>query len=576
MRDEEKADFVAALARTRSGLGDLARSSESAIVLVFDAFQELAGQAGAILRPAASIVACVENENVATVLANVQVLCASVKKSLGQRLETAGAIFDMLKDEEKLLGQLTRVRLRQESIAAHLKGLSVLTNVEVARLRGLGGDFELLARELSQFSKTMFEQTRELASQTQNCERTIAETRRELAASLPQLKREMEHMVADIGQALQTIEADLAQMASVPAKFRNCAEMVSQQIAGVIAAIQSHDITRQQIEHVRQGLALIESKMSNPDSGGEDDFAMACAGLKIQSCQLQNIRQTVDSWTSQVARCMAGIQQLSASELVAIGPLVLNQERELSSQLANISLMQNKSQNCSTRIESTLRGLSSLLELVNEHLGRSQNIRRLLRLLTFNSLIEAHRLGQHGAAVSAIANLIKSVSLGWSEVAEQSNATLNGILKLVKETDQAMEVFSKSSGEQVRQEQAESRVALDTVREAAEFVGREAAQMQAVTARMQAGLRAMGDPVERLQNSFRELNDFLEVIESLAVQLQMGNPELQSRCDFEEVERLFSAGYTTEIERAVMQSAIHGTRLPEITQSFAGNAAELF
>ena len=576
MRNEEKAEFVATLAGTRAGLHALAGSSESAIEIVSRAFKELAGQADAILKAAASIVACVENENLGTVLAKVRGLCSSVKAFLEHRLEAASAIIEMLKEEEKLLRRLNRVRVRQEGVAAHLKGLSVLTNVEVARLHGLGGDFELLARELSQFSKTVFEQTRELAGHTQDCERTLVETRRELSASLPQLRREMTHLVEDIGQALQTIETDLAQLESIPAQFRSSAERASQQIAGVIAAIQAHDITRQQIEHVQQALELIELKISNFGSGSKNDSAVACAGLKIQGYQLQNIQQTVDSWTSQTARCMAGIQQLSASELVGIGPLVLDQEGELSSQLANISLLQQKSQDCSTRIEGTLRGLSSLLELINQHSGRSESIRHLLRLLTFNSLIEAHRLGRHGAAVSAIANLIKEVSLEWSEIAEQSTAHLNGILKAVRETNQTMEVFSESSGQLMRQEQLETRAALQAVRDAAAFVAKEAAQMQSVTVRMQAGLTAMGDPADQLHRSFRDFSEIQQAIESLAQRLEVDDPQLHSRCEPGELERVFAAAYTTEVERAVMKSAIQGTPLPEIAQTFAGNAVELF
>ena len=39
---------------------------------------------------------------------------------------------------------------------------------------------------------------------------------------------------------------------------------------------------------------------------------------------------------------------------------------------------------------------------------------------------------------------------------------------------------------------------------------------------------------------------------------------------------MFSGFYTTEIEREVMQAALHGTALPVLEQSFAGNEVELF
>jgi hypothetical protein len=47
-------------------------------------------------------------------------------------------------------------------------------------------------------------------------------------------------------------------------------------------------------------------------------------------------------------------------------------------------------------------------------------------------------------------------------------------------------------------------------------------------------------------------------------------------CDPAEVERWLSAFYIREIERSVMSAAPHGTALPVVEQSFAGNAVELF
>src|SRR5579862_3427195 len=575
MRGDDQAQFLGALALVRRDLVRLMQSSESDTQLVAQAFKGLAAQADAILKQAAAIVGCVENENVATVLVKVQALCRTVKSFLQQRLEAASAILDMLKEEERLLRQLTRVRHRQEAVAAHLKSLSVLTNVEVAQLRDRGGDFELLARELSLFSKSVFEQTHELANHTQNCEHTIAETSRELAASLPQLRQEMTRMEADIAQALQAIEADLTQLANVPGQFRAAAAQTSEQISGVISAIQAQDITRQQTEHVQQALDLIELKMgkSNPS---DVDLGLAHAGLTIQTCQLQNIKQTVESWTSQIGRCMAGIHQLSVSDLVGLGPVVLNQERELSSQLAHVDLLQQRSQEYSARIQKTLAGLSSLLQLVNDHLARSHTIRHLLRLLTFNSLVEAHRLGELGRVVSAIANLIKVVSLEWNEIADQSANALNEILNLVTETNKVMEVFSERSMQKMREDQGETRTALNAVREAAAFVGREAAQMQTITRRMQSDLAGLGKPAECLDRSFAGLGSILDQIDSLARQLRSSEPQIAARYDPAEVEHIFSASYTTEIERMVMQAAMQGTPLPGSEQSLAGNAVELF
>ncbi len=336
----------------------MARSSEIEVEAVARAFKSLAGQADTLLKQAAVIVACVEKESMGRVLGNVQSLCSTVKDFLGRRLEAATTTLGTLREEEKLLWQLIRATQSQEAIAGHLRALSVLTNVEVAHLGRTGGNFQLLAQELSTFSKSLMEQTLELARNTKSQKQSIAETTNDLASSLPQLRSEMIRMEEGMGRALRVIDAGLSQQDEVPVQFRRCAESTAQQIAGVVAALQAHDITRQQIEHVQQALHLIASRITSADDGC-DDHAVTHAALLIQFLQVKTIQQTVANWTSQVRRCMEEIQQLSASGVAGIGPTVLRQEQELSTELAHIERLQQRSEEYSARMQGTLSGLNS-------------------------------------------------------------------------------------------------------------------------------------------------------------------------------------------------------------------------
>ncbi len=335
---DRQAEFLAVLAGAGDELESLACSSETEIESVLRAFKSLASQADTISKQAASIVGRIEKESMASVLASVQSLGETVKDFLGRRLEAASTILGTLQEEEKALLQLIRLTQSQEAIARHLRALSVLTNVEVARLGSSGGNFQLLAQELSSFSESLSQQTLELGSDTKRRQKAIAETRNELALSLPRLRDEMTHMEDDIGNTLQLIDAGLSKQAEVPGQFRRCAEQTMQETAGVVAAIQAHDITRQQIEHVQQALQLIASRIASADESRDHDIPVAHAGLRIQILQLKNIQETVANWTSQVGRCMEGIQQLSASGVAGIGPTVLGQEQELSAELAHIEL----------------------------------------------------------------------------------------------------------------------------------------------------------------------------------------------------------------------------------------------
>ena len=287
MKVDHPMEYVTTLTEVRADLDELARQSEKEIESVTHTFKGLAGQANTILKQAAGIVGCVEKEGVGTVLSKVQSLCMTVSDFLEKRLMAATTIIETLKSEEKLLesidGGYASPRSHrfpsQGAECAHECG-SGATGQRGRRLRDPCAGIVCVL----QFGHAADAGTRR---QHRSHKQTIGETRRELAADIPRLRSDMTQMEDGIRQAMQVIETGMSQLASIPGQFRSCAEETSQQIAGVVAAIQSHDITRQQIEHVQQGLQLIESRIIAANGAYDEELPVAYAGLTIQSCQLK-------------------------------------------------------------------------------------------------------------------------------------------------------------------------------------------------------------------------------------------------------------------------------------------------
>ena len=169
-----------------------------------------------------------------------------------------------------------------------------------------------------------------------------------LSAELPRLREKLAAIEIDLGKDLAALDSSLTQLSRTPAQFKIGVEDIARQIAGVVAAIQTHDITRQQSEHVEEAFALISARIGGDrnfgDGGCSGIVPQAYAGLTIQIYQLKSIKVTVENWTLQIKTCMGGILRVSASEMVGIGPMVLGQERDVSSQLAHIELLERESQ----------------------------------------------------------------------------------------------------------------------------------------------------------------------------------------------------------------------------------------
>ncbi len=574
-----RAEILSTLGRAVEVLRAIAAIVDREIGSVTRIFGVVSGHADAVLHLAAEMVACVENDNVTSVLPKVQSLGAAARHFTASRLEATGGILEVVSAEVKLLRQLAGVANGQQAVAMEIKALSVLTNIEVARLGTVGMGFQYLADELSAFSKAVVEDTQKLATHTEARRGAIEETMSILSAEIPRLRRELMRIESDLKDALAVVAESLTQLASTPAKFRICVEDIARQITAVVAAIQSHDISRQMNEHVEMAFNLIAARLIGAGETADEiarELARTYAGIRIQIGQLQTIEETASVWTCQIKVCMKDILRVSASEVSAMAHVMVDQERKVSAQLACIERLEKESQAYSEKIRHSVRGLANLMQLVREHVQRQQSVRDRLRMLAFNSIIEANHLGTKADGILAISNSIKEISTTWSEFADQSEQALQGILVLVQQTNVVTEAFSERGSDTLLEAQAQTRAGLDGLRDAANFTGMRARQMKLATEKMQAKIKEVGASGQLLDEAIARSATVLREIECLRLHLEVYHPWVREEVDLEEAEHLFAAFYTTELERAVLRAALQEKDLPVHESSVAGNSVELF
>jgi len=567
------------LENTKNELADIERTTAAAIESLAETFRSLAAQADTILALTGDIVAYVEKESFSALLPTLHALSSTTRNFIGDRVRATSGILETVTSEVELLQKLLQITRGQEGIAQQTKALTVLTNVEVARLGEGGEGFQYLARELAGFSKSVTRGTEELERQTRDHLKGIVGTQRTLATEQPRLREDFAHMELDLSETLATVESSLARLAQTPAQFRGSAQQVAQQIGGVVTAIQSHDITRQQIEHVQESLTLISTLTAGDalhTAEALPERGKAYAGLAIQIQQLQSSMETVARWVGQIHTCMHDILEVSASEVAGIGSLVLNNERELAAQLAQLERLDHESRAHSKRIQESLGGLASLMHLFRDHVNKSNTNRDSLRLLTFNSIIEGGRVGSRAAAILAIADVIKEISADWSVSTDQSEQTMQQVANLTARANALMEPFSASSEERLGEARTETALSLDTLRTAATVAARQAQETQLATERMQAGASAVGQYVTILQGCCDRISAVLAKMERVRQQWETEQPNVKDHYDPAEIEQLFGASYTTERERAILHAVLDGAALPVEQQGDQGNEVELF
>jgi hypothetical protein len=578
MRDETPGSIACMLESATSCLRSLMRASETEIGSLTQAFEALAAQARTVLSLASAIIECIEDEGVVSALPKVQSLGAAAAGFVEARLQATHGILDSVAIEMKLLRRLSGVTKSQSVIALKTRVLTMMTNIEVGRLGDSGEAFQHLATELAKFSAWLTEGTDELELHTEARRLALDATKRVLASELPQLAEEFARIDVDLGDDLKALETGLMELFAMPTQFKTCVKEIAEQIARVIAAVQSYDITRQQLEHVEEALARMRSGMRD---GGDKRWdarerSRTYAGITVQIYQLQHIRGTVANWTSQIGACMEVILKVSASELTGMGPMVFKQEREICAKLGHVELLESQSEGYSERIRRTVGEHASLVQLIDHQVKNAGVVRQLLHLLSLNSIVEASRLGARANPILELGNGISELSMEWCRITGQSEDARQEMMTLVEQIGHLMETFSEAGDERLRDAQIETRSGLRSLHAAAEFAARQASDIQLALGQMQAmgvGVARSGDVLDA---AYGQIEGILSSLQSAQRQLQDSHSGTVDGRDVTEMEQLYSASYTTEVEREVLHAALSGTALPVAQAALAGNGVELF
>lgn len=578
-RDDTRLTIASALEKAKREIQALARTTEAGVEGATRVFHNLAGETDAVLALAGSIVGYVDNNDVSSVLPKLQKLGAEAGLFIHDKLSATNAILEIVIKEAELLGKISSLTRSQKGISRETNVLSVLTNIEIARLGSVGAGFQYLARELAAFSDSVNDDTRLLIAQTEERRISIEETKQILAAELPRMRNDFTCIDADLGDTLKMVESSLARLSSLPVQFQMCVQEIADRVAHVVVAIQTHDITRQQIEHVDEAFAFVLARMQNEGNSEyafREELPNIYAGLIVQIYQLKAVQQTIVSWASQIDTCMSGILSISSSELIGIGPAVLQQERAVSLQLARIDQIERQCRSCDERIEHTADGMASLMHLVSEHLQRSKAAQSRVHLLMFNSIIEARHLGTQADAILMISQSIKGISESWNRITDQGEQAMHDVQGVMTQTHQVMEAFSESASDRLHLAQTEVKSGLRHLREAASYAANLADRMNSATENICSLAVQTSQSGDLLHGCRVHIEAVLMELEAVRSMLETNHPYVNGSYDAAQVERLFGASYTTEMEREILRAALRGGDLPVAQPAIEGNSVELF
>jgi len=404
--------WAAKLGQVIADLGDLNRATERDFLAIGGKLAEFMQAVTAISSELTALVDLLSGE-----------CCARASEALASALDRAREMSAGADGSSRLLGSMRNEagRLGQtlggfEGTVSTFHTIGVLTRVETARL-GAGADFGNLAEDVKL-----------LAGDIQVRIAGALDTAAELIPTIESLLNHVtaleEEQAQDLPAVIAGVLASLASFREIQTRMHGASVHLAARYDAILAAfhnlvvsIQFHDITRQQVEHVREALGRLGSESVPPwDAAGLlelQSMQLADAGEKF-SASVASIVGNLDAIAGSVLEMAGGGRDLWGLSEDEKNSFFLELERGLSAILDGFS-------GCAEAERATRAASGGMAETTRRMRRSLEEIRTIeiqMQWMALNASIRAAHIGAPGNVLGVLADAMQKLA---SECAQRSD-----------------------------------------------------------------------------------------------------------------------------------------------------------
>ncbi len=222
-------------------------------------------------------------------------------------------------------------------------------------------------------------------------------------------------------------------IAAAAAAAAEVARAIRKKVGRILSALQIGDITRQRIEHVQAGLALID-EIGGDLSAGQYAEASALVQL-LQAIQLGEALQDFDREVSQIVTSMSGLGT-DAQALMKLRDLAYGQGaeantgvlRSLEGRLDAAQGLVREIEAAETEVLRTGQHTAEAAEILANRLAAIQAMKSDVVYMALNTMLKSCRIGEAGRPLATIAVELRTHAGYLEQIAGKSLVTLNHLI----------------------------------------------------------------------------------------------------------------------------------------------------
>ena len=555
--------------RERLGqLGDrlivLNGSTEDEFLAIGARLHDFYARAGEIERMSQEVAGRIMGEDIARDMAALQDILDKISGYLGHADRETEESARTLQEILELVNNVDDPLEGFKKIIKNLHMLSIAVKIESARLGEGAAGFSTLAEDVERLSVSIRDKSAGILGEKDSLAEMIAGTLKRVTA-IEATQRQNARLILDrTRESLATLTSIHDRCSGAASVVAACSSEIAASIAEVVTSLQFHDITRQQIEHVKEALDDMAALLAAPAGDPARAAGEAADVCELQEAQLahardelvsavrrvvENLREIArkESRMSDETRVMAGSADQAGSSFFAEMESGMGQVAEVLSQSAEAN-----------------RGLTAAMTSVVASVGdiatfvtAIEEIGSEIELIALNSQVKAANTGDGGAALGVLAEAIQHLSGEARTRTGVVSETLRRVTAVTETLGAGIERESDSISGEVEVLLDELKGLLASVRDTNEMLLSLLGRMDGAVQDLSADIEAATGGVSVHEATEAVTRETLADLRALVAEIRRHVPASSSR-DREARLRELAERYTMHSERKVHAAVFGG------------------
>jgi methyl-accepting chemotaxis protein len=330
---------------------------------------------------------------------------------------------DGIKEIVSMLDGVGVLREYLEKLSRSIKVIGMMIRIETARTGSI--DFNVMTDTVERLARQIIKGTVGIQNSAGKVRASVIEVDSSYGPCVGVCQHELGAARDRVNEILKGLD-DMAEQAKwLCERVSGRSQQVMPEVGEVVASIQSHDITRQQIEHVAHALQDVIKEMGLFEESDWKGRVMILKWISqavmLQVHQLQNVVNESDKAAENISRRLALVSEISEAQAEDATTMLEGEDAG-----RNRIKMVGVALDALTTILSTIRsvskdmvgGIHEAVRLVDQMSVQIKNIDDIssnVNLLALNAIIKAARAGKSGRGLGVLAEEISKVSIESKE-----------------------------------------------------------------------------------------------------------------------------------------------------------------